>query len=464
MLSKLKALYKKISGSPFFDKDFLTKERHLTKKDFEFMGSLSGAIMQMQPKRLHLVIMIFTGVIALFLLWANFTKIDEIARGAGAVIPSGQNQIVQNLEGGIVSEIYVKEGETVKKGQKLLKINNSKSFSLRSANVVKEKSIKAKIGRLQAQLNEEQHFDVGTDDEDMQLFLKNEKNLFDSNKATLKAKIDAIDDKLSQKRSELADARQQVRHLSSSLSMIDQEVSMTEPLVKRGIKSRVEFLQLQRQANGARQDLKSAKYSAERLTSEIAELDKNKEQTYKEFESQTREELNDAYAELKGVQANLEGLSDQVKRTTVLAPQNGVVKKLFVNTIGGVVKPAEDLVEIVPTDEKLLVEVKIKPSDIAFIYKGQDAIVKFSAYDFAIYGGLWAKVVNISPDTITEEEETYYLVTVETNQNYIERNGKHLKIIPGMMTDVDILTGKKSILDYILKPILKTTQYTFTER
>lgn len=428
------------------------------------MDSLSSATLHLQPRKFHYMVIVFLIFIATFLIWAHFTKIDEIARGQGSVIPSGQNQIVQNLEGGIISQIHVQEGEIVQKGDLLLQINNAKSFSLKSAQIIKEKSIKAKIERLKAQLDANTFNVPSQNDEDMELFLRNEKKLFDSNIATLNSKTAAIEDKLNQKQSELSDAHQTKKHLQTSLQMINEEVSMTEPLVLRGVKSKVEFLQLQREANTAQQELSSADFAITRLRSEIAELKNNKTQTRQEFESKTREELNDALALLKETQANLEGVSDQVLRTTVLSPQNGVVKKLFVNTIGGAVKPAQDLVEIVPTDEKLLVEVKIKPSDIAFIYRGQEAIVKFSAYDFAIYGGLKAKVQNISPDTITEEKETYYLVTVETEKSHIDRGGKELKIIPGMVADVDILTGKKSILDYILKPILKTTQYTFTER
>lgn len=456
-------LFKKIKNSPFFDNNKSLYEKNLNKRDHEYIGSLSSAIMQIQPQKLHYLILIFTIVIFTFILWANFTKIDEIARGQGTVIPSGQNQIVQNLEGGIVSFIYVNEGDFIKKGDLLLQINNSKSLSLQNASNAKEKALKAKIERLQVQLNEEE-FAIESHDKDMILFLENEKKLFDANLESFKSQIRVLEDKLSQKKSELADAKQRKRHLSNSLSMINEEVKMTEPMVQRGVKSKVEFLQLKREQSNAQLEYNSSLHAINRLDSEVDELLNSLEQTKKEFESRTRVELNDAIGQLKELQANLEGLSDQLDRTKVLAPLSGIVKKLFVNTIGGAVKPAQDLVEIVPTEEKLLVEVKIKPSDIAFIYKGQNSIVKFSAYDFAIYGGLNAKVVNISPDTITEEKETYYLVTVETNKNYISRNEKKLKIIPGMIADVDILTGKKSILDYILKPILKTTQYTFTER
>jgi adhesin transport system membrane fusion protein len=464
-LERIKNHINKIKSSPFFDKHQAKNSEKLKKRDLQYMDSLSQAIMQIQPQKLHWLIMAFAVCITLFVLWAALTKIDEIARGQGVVIPSGQNQMIQNLEGGIVSEILVRQGQMVSKGDVLLKISNSKSLAMKTSNTIKSQALLARIKRLQTQLSGDEFIiEQLAHDENEKLFLNNEKKLFDSNTKQLNSKIGAIEDKLIQRKSELADAKQQVKYQSSSLGMIQEEISMTEPMVKRGVKSRVEFLQLQRQENDAIQHLNSAKHSIQNLDAQISELKQNLEQVKQEFASKTQEELIAAQTEYKEIQAQLKGLSDQVNRTVVTAPQNGVVKQLFVNTIGGAIQPAEDLIELVPTDDVLLVEVKIKPSDIAFIYYDQEAIVKFSAYDFAIYGGLKAKVVNISPDTITEEKETYYLVRVQTERNYIERAGNELKIIPGMVADVDILTGKKSILDYILKPILKTTQYTFTER
>jgi len=465
MVKSIKKLYSQIINSPFFDKNEVVQEKNLDKRDHEFMGSLSSAIMQIQPQKLHYLIIAFAVVIASFLLWAGLTKIDEIARGQGTVIPSGQNQVVQNLEGGIISEIAVTEGQIVKQGDLLLRIRNIQSLSTAQSSTIRSQGLQAKIQRLNAQLSgEDFEVDLSVEDENLKHFLASEQRLFEINQRQFESKISAIDEQLVQKKSELTDAKQIVKHQESSLEMIHEEIQMTAPMVERGVRSRVDFLQLQRQSNQATQELNSAKLSIVRLNAEIEELQLKRKQTRQEYESTTQEQLNETQVQLQEVMAQLEGLSDQVLRTNVTAPQNGVVKKLFVNTIGGAVKPAEDLVEIVPTDNKLLVEVKIKPSDIAFIYHGQKAIVKFSAYDFAIYGGLEGKVVGISPDTITQEDETYYLVRVETTKNFIERNGSELKIIPGMIADVDILTGKKSILDYILKPILKTTQYTFTER
>jgi adhesin transport system membrane fusion protein len=250
-----------------------------------------------------------------------------------------------------------------------------------------------------------------------------------------------------------------------SVGAISKEVTMTKPMVERGIRSQVDFLKLQREESDAKNKLQSVTLSVDKINSEILELNKKIDETNEINDATIREKLNEAINNLKDVEANKLASSDQVARTVVKSPSNGIVQKLHINTVGGSIKPAQDLLEIVPTDSNLIVEVKILPKDIAFIYQGQKAIVKFSAFDFSIFGGLDGHVINISPDTIVEKDEkTFYIVRIETEKNYIgdEKNQKH--IIPGMIADVDILTGKKTVLDYILKPILKTKTYTFTER
>ena len=247
--------------------------------------------------------------------------------------------------------------------------------------------------------------------------------------------------------------------------MIQKEVDMTEPMVLRGVSSKVDFLKLQREENKIAQEYDLVKKSIPRLKAAINEVKSNIKEVEYLFRSEAKVKLNETLAELKTLQVNSTALKDQVTRTVVRSPMKGIVQELFIHTIGGVVRPGADIIEIVPSDQTLLVEVKIKPSDIAFIYIGQKSKVKFSAYDFSIYGGLSGEVVYVSPDTIKEEKDkVFYTIRIKTDKNFLERNGKHLRIIPGMTVDVDIMTGKKSVLDYILKPILKTKQYTFTER
>jgi len=459
-MAKFKEIY-----NAFFQKTPRLPKKPLNTNDLEYMNSLSAAVIYNRPKKLHWVLIAFLITITLFIIWASIAKIDEIARGSGKVVPNGQNQIIQNLEGGIVSEILVKEGESVEKDQILIKISNEKSNSTVASNELKALYLQAQIKRLESELKREVFTFENSDNEQLNDFLNNENELYLTNKKQLESKVSILKEQIKQKENESKDARQTIEHLRFSVNAISKEVEMTKPMVDRGIRSQVDFLKLQREQSDAKQKLQSVMLSIPKIESEILEINKKIDETYQMNDSQTREKLNETVSALKDLEANATASTDQVLRTIVKSPSNGIVQKLHINTIGGAIKPAQDLIEIVPTDYNLIVEVKILPKDIAFIYNGQKAIVKFSAYDFSIYGGLTGKVINISPDTITEKDDkTYYLVRIETEKNYIGEKDKSMKIIPGMVADVDIITGKKSILDYILKPILKTKQYTFTER
>jgi membrane fusion protein, adhesin transport system len=437
------------------------QKNKVSKKDLEFMHSLSAAVLEIAPRGLRIVLYFWAVAIAIFLIWAYFAQIDEIARGEGDVIPSGHNQMIQNLEGGIVEEILVIEGQSVEKGQVLLRIDNQKSQSSYSSNEIKAEALKAKIARLEAQIANK-NFDV---DVTSSKYMHDEKILYLQNTKQLNAKLEALNEQLSQREQELQEAHSSLKHLQTSLTLITQEVSMTEPMVAKGVKSRVEFLKLQREENEAQERYSALKLSLPRLQSAISEMRENIKEVQYSYQVQSQEQLNEAKTELQTLLVDATALRDQVSRTLVRSPMKGIVQTLYVNTIGGVIKPADTIVEIVPSEQTLLIEVKIKPSDIAFIHYGQKAIVKFSAYDFAIYGGLEGKVVHISADTIKDKKENvFYTVRIQTDKNFLERKEKHYKIIPGMVANVDIITGKKSVLDYILKPILKTKQYTFSER
>ena len=459
-MAKFKEIY-----NAFFQKTPRLPKKPLNTNDLEYMNSLSAAVIYNRPKKLHWVLIAFLITITLFIIWASIAKFDEIARGSGKVVPNGQNQIIQNLEGGIVSEILVKEGESVEKDQILIKISNEKSNSTVASNELKALYLQAQIKRLESELKRQVFTFENSDNEQLNDFLNNENELYLTNKKQLESKVSILKEQIKQKENESKDARQTIEHLRFSVNAISKEVEMTKPMVDRGIRSQVDFLKLQREQSDAKQKLQSVMLSIPKIESEILEINKKIDETYQMNDSQTSEKLNETVSALKDLEANATASTDQVLRTIVKSPSNGIVQKLHINTIGGAIKPAQDLIEIVPTDYNLIVEVKILPKDIAFIYHGQKAIVKFSAYDFSIYGGLDGHVINISPDTITEKDDkTYYLVRIETEKNYIGEKDKSMKIIPGMVADVDIITGKKTILDYILKPILKTKQYTFSAK
>lgn len=436
-----------------------------TDKDYEFMQSLSSAILEHTPTRVSAIIKIWLITIVVFIIWASLAKIDEITRGDGDVVPYGQNQIIQNLEGGIVESIFVHEGQTIKKGDKILKINNAESLSKSETNKMKYEELLAKKYRLEAEANQEEFKSELTDNPELNRQIALAKNLYESNKIEFEAKDNVIVQQIEQKKQEYKEAKAKLKSLSVSLEYVSQEIAMTAPMVREGVKSKVDFLKLKREANGIENDIEAAKLSLPRIESTIKEFRQKRIENQQLFINTAKKELNEVTAEILRLQTQQVAYSDEVKRTVVTSPVDGIVQKLYVNTIGGVIKPGADLVEIVPTNEKLYLEVKIKPSDIAFLHPGAKAKVKVSAYDFAIHGGLVGKIVNISPDTITDKEEnTFYLINIETEKNYLGTKEHPLKIIPGMTVSVDIVTGKKTIMQYILKPILKSKQYVFSER
>jgi len=440
-------------------------KKKLSSADYEFINNLSAAVEEQTPRKMRWALYFWGTAVLIFILWASFTEIDEITRGQGKVVPSGENRIVQNLEGGIVKKIYVKVGDSVHKGQALLKIDNKKSESQLDATSIKLLELKAKIARLQAEA-EGKPFTVSEElEKKMPLFIANERSLYESRQKQIRAKVDALKDKRLQKEHELKETKERITHLERTNALIDEEVKMMGPMVKQGVKSKVAYMKLQREQSQIKSDLDSARNALPRIEAAISEIENNIKEANITFRNQAKEELNEAIAEKLRVKESAEALSDQVDRTIVRSPINGVIQKLFINTVGGVIQPGEDLVEIVPTDDVLWLEVKIKPSDIAFIYPGQKAVVKVSAYDFAIYGSLEGEVVHISADTSKDEKDNvYYTIHIKTNKNYLGSEENPMKIIPGMTVSVDIMTGKKTVMDYILKPILKAKQYTFTER
>jgi membrane fusion protein, adhesin transport system len=433
--------------------------------DYEFMQSLSSAILEQTPKSMSRVIFLWLITIALAIYWASIAQIDEIVRGSGEIVPSGNNQIIQNLEGGIVKEILIQEGDLVEKNQVLLSIGNLKSTATLETNRIKSIELEAKIIRLNAEANNSEFTVSEQQLQQMPKLIAREKSLFITALSQFESQNRILQEQLNQKENELQETRIKLKYLKVARRLIKEEVKMTAPMVKKGVKSKVEFLKLQREVSVIEERYQSLKVSIPRLQSAIKEAqDKLSEPLYN-LQRKAKKELNEVISEFDRINASKKVLQDQVSRTLVRSPINGTIQMLNVHTVGGVIKPGQDLIEIVPSDDVLWVEAKIKPADIAFIYPEQAVMVKFSAYDFAIYGGLDGEVVLISADTTTDKnEDTFYTVHIKTKNNYLGSDSNKLKIISGMTVNVDILTGKKTVLDYILKPILRAKQYTFTER
>lgn len=430
-----------------------------------FMRSLSSAVLVRSPYKIRMVLLFWIVFTALFLLWAAFAPVDELVRGDGKVIPGGENQMIQHLEGGIIKEILVKEGQRVKADDILLKIDNVKSSSTFESSQYKWAQLRAKIVRLQAESNNSMFAPTPEDLKNIPIQIAQEQTLFVSNKERLQSQLSTLASQLSQKSTEKMEAQGRMNEQKRSLALIKEEIAMSEPMVAQGIKSKVEFLRLKREGSEIEERYNALVASIPRLNAAINEINSKIQEAKTDFASKAQLALNEAQTEYKRVGAESNALEDQVTRNAIRSPINGIVQRLLVNTVGGVVKPGDNLIEIVPTEGGLLIEAKVKPSDIAFLYPGQKAIVKVTAYDFAIYGSLEGAVVNISPDTVTDKKENvYYVVKIQTSKKYIGSDKKPLKIIPGMMVNVDIVTGKKSVLSYILKPLLKAKEYTFSER
>nr|AOR51305.1 secretion protein [uncultured bacterium pL] len=434
-------------------------------EDYQFMRTISAAVLEDSPRNLRLVLFYWIGAVFLFFVWAGFSQIDEIVRGDGKVIPGGENQMIQHLEGGILTSIMVKEGQRVKADDTLLKVDNMKSSSTYESSQYKSAELRARIIRLRAESTGGSFAPTAEDLQNIPMQIAQERSLYISNQEGLQSNISGLNEQYIQKQNEKLEAQGRISEQKHALALIREEVAISEPLVAQGIKPRVEFLKLQRELSDVTERYNAILASIPRLNAAMSEI-RNKIQTARsEFTSKARLELNQAETEYMRVGTESSALADQVTRTVIKSPINGIVQKLFVNTVGGVIKPGDNLIEIVPTEGGLLVEAKVKPSDIAFLYPGQKAVVKVTAYDFSIYGSLEGTVSTISPNTETDEKENvYYIVRIQTNKKYLGTKDKPLKIIPGMMVNVDVITGQKTILEYIFKPILKAKQYTFTER
>jgi adhesin transport system membrane fusion protein len=295
--------------------------------------------------------------------------------------------------------------------------------------------------------------------------VEQEFQLYHAHQKELEAKLSVSRQQTEQVKQELAELEARERQLARSYALVSEELDLTKPLVAQGAVSEVELLRLRRTVNDIKGELESTGISIEKARAKLEEAESHAEQVQLDFRNSAREELNQTMTELERLGETNVALEDRVKRTRVRSPMRGTVKQVLVNTIGGVVSPGQKLVEIVPLEDTLLIEARIKPADIAFLHPGLPAMVKFTAYDFARYGGMEAKLEHISADTITDEKgNEYYLVRVRTREREFRRQGETLPIIPGMTTTVDIITGKKTVLEYLLKPILRAKESALSER
>ena len=400
------------------------------------------------------------------MVWAGFSQIDEVTRGDGKAIPSSKLQKIQNLEGGIVAELYVKEGQIVEAGAPLIRLDDTRFVSNAGETEALRLAMQLRVERLSAQVDDRP---LNIPDDVLKAApsqAANERSLYESRRQQLKDEVGGLQEQLVQRQQELREFTSKQGQYRSQLSLQRQEINMSEPLVAQGAVSPVEVLRLKRAEMETRGQLDATTLAIPRAESAIKEVQRKIDETRGKFRSEALTQLNEARTELNKAESTGRALEDRVSRTLVTSPVRGIVKQLLVNTVGGVIQPGSDMVEIVPLDDTLLVEAKIRPQDIAFLHPGQEAVVKFTAYDYTIYGGLKAKLERIGADTITDEDKktTYYMITLRTDRSHLGTDEKPLLIIPGMVASVDIITGKKSILSYLLKPIIKARAEALHER
>ncbi|MFT6387670.1 MAG: adhesin transport system membrane fusion protein [Cellvibrionaceae bacterium] len=437
----------------------------ISDEDMSFASSAAAAVLHQSPRGGQQLLWAIIAFVIGIIVWAAYADIDEFTRGDGRVIPSRSVQLVQNLEGGIVAEVFVREGQLVKRGEPLVRLDGMRFSSSLRETEVNQSQLQAKTARLQSEAE-------GTTFPEQELLkilpvneVKAEKDLYLARQQELISSNEIIRQQITQKKQELSELRAKSRQLQRSYQLLKDELDLTEPLVAQGAVSQVELLRLKRQTNDLAGELQAARLSTPRIQSSLTELEQKLTAASSAFRSKAQAEFNDVQAELSRLNESSQAIVDQVERLLVKSPVTGKIKQLFVKTLGGIVQPGMDMMAIVPSEDSLRIETRIRPADIAFMHPGQKAVVKFTAYDFSIHGGLEGQVVNISPDTILDDEgESFYLVQIETLSSFLGSESEGLPIIPGMTVNVDVLTGKKTVLDYILKPILKTKQLALRER
>jgi len=398
--------------------------------------------------------------------WAALTEVDEVTNGQGKVIPSIQLQLVQNLEGGLIEKILVSKGDRVEEGQVLIVLDRTTSLGGFEQNRQKQLALMAESSRLNAEID-------GTDLVfpqdilDHAAALANSHNqLFEGRKLELSSQIEIVKQQLHQRQQELNEAQSELRSADSGLKILQSEINLISPLVTRGIESEVTLLQLQREQSGLIGARNSARLKIDRLSSAILEAEGRQKGVVEEFRSAALNRASEVEAELAEIEKLLPVFQDRVARAEIRSPVRGIVNRVLATTIGGVASPGEALVEIVPIDDNLIIEANILPKDIAFLHPGQAVKVKLTAYDFARYGSLSGRLTTIGADSIANPDtgETFYPVQVKVESRLYDANGEGLDIVPGMVAQIDVLTGKRTILDYIVQPVVKMKETAFREQ
>ncbi len=428
----------------------------------DWADDVDWARLQQEPLRAKNLLRIVALALLVMLVWAAFAQIDEITRGDARVVPTTQVQVVQSVDGGVVEALLIKEGQVVDAGQILLRVDPTRFVSNMLESRAGQMALRAKALRLEA-LTRGTLFNPPAElMREAPEVVAQEMRLYESRKAEINAQTSIYQSQLVQRQQELNEVRARREQAERSVELMTRELNATRPMVTSGAVSEVEVLRLERELARMRGDREQATAQISRVQSAIQEATSKINEVQLTSRNQMSAELSDTMSKIASLTQGGRALEDKVKHAEIKSPVRGTVKRLLVNTVGAVVQPGKEVVEVVPLDDTLILEVQIAPKDIGFLRAGQEAMVKFSAYDFSIYGGLKAEVFLIGADSVLDEKgNAFYHVRVRTNKPSL---GPNLPIIPGMVAQVDIMTGKKTVLSYLLKPVLRAKANALTER
>jgi len=430
----------------------------------DFVADAEWSIREHQARGARALLWLSLFTVAGLLFWAYTGEIDEVVRGEGKVVPSRQVQIVQSLDGGVVQDILAREGQNVEPGEILLRVDPTRFSASLGENRAEYLALAARAARLEALANDTPFSapeDVLLEAPDL---VAMERRAWEERTTELNATLNIAREQLNQRQQELRETQANRDQAAASCSLTSRELEVTRPLLRSGAVSEVDLLRLQRDVARFCGEEKAAAAQIQRIRSAIQEAQTKIQEAELNIRNQARNELSEARSRLATLSEGQAALVDRVRLAEIRSPVRGTIKTLMTNTIGGVVQPGKDIIEIVPTDDTLLLEVRVQPRDIAFLHPGQKAQVKFTAYDFAVYGGLDGAVEQIGADTITDERgNAYYVVRVRTARAALDE-AEQLRIIPGMVADVNVLTGKRTLLQYLLKPILRAKANSLIER
>ena len=458
ILEKIQSLYANVKEKAKQVFDFLEDPPSLRngalnqveQGDLDYLSNRNAALMLRSPKGGRTILWSILVFVICGLVWANYTELDEVTVGQGKVIPSSQVQIVQNLEGGILKEIHVAVGQTVEKTQLLMTIENTEALSSLRERQAEYVGLLVRAARLTAEATgvNAPRFDQETRTNYPEV-VRREMSLYENRRESLSANRAVFEQQVLQKEQEIIELEAKLNNLRTGFELANEELTLTRPAYDQGAVSKVELLQLERQVNQLKGEMKATQLALPRAKSALVEARTKLLENDAKYRAEAQEDLTGVRSKLEQLAEVNVSLQDKVQRTQVRSQVKGIVKQLQINTVGGVIQPGQNLMEIVPLEDSLLIESKIRPEDIGFIKPGLGAVVKLSAYDFSIYGGLTGVVDNITADTILDEEgNSFYIVRVRTDKNFLGTEEAPLPIIPGMQATVDVLTGKKSLLDY----------------